>query len=353
MVQESKITGKKREFKVSGSKIKQALEWLIANCPDYHGIKINEENLAQYPSDTGDIDFPSCSDEVAQEKNDNLKEKSADVEKEENTTKTDNKNIEETSDGLSPFDNDDVELMEAYEEHIENQGDIPKANRTVQENIVRETVDDYVRQAVEALKIGKEPTEKIAWPEHGDEPVSEQTAGYFTAAFPHLFPDGMGDITKSRPGTRPPMKQWVQHLLKLDGRFSKDPIFILVVTNILQKKKALALGNLYAERCVADMNAEDIKEKIREGDPKTLRSLYCYSNTIEGSMQMFSTKISMSHSFLRNIRIESEDKEMFNAFLTFSAADNHWDELHKLLPGNERYMGKKVVKDLDEIEESE
>ena len=44
---------------------------------------------------------------------------------------------------------------------------------------------------------------------------------------------------------------------------------------------------------------------------------------------------------------------MFNGFLTFSAADNHWDELHRLLPGHEEYMGKRLVKSLEDVEESE
>ena len=44
---------------------------------------------------------------------------------------------------------------------------------------------------------------------------------------------------------------------------------------------------------------------------------------------------------------------MFNSFFTFSTADIHWDELHKLLPGHERYLGKRIVKNLDEVEESE
>ena len=44
---------------------------------------------------------------------------------------------------------------------------------------------------------------------------------------------------------------------------------------------------------------------------------------------------------------------MFNSFLTFSAADGHWDDLHKLLPGHEEYLGKRVVKSLDMVKESE
>ena len=49
----------------------------------------------------------------------------------------------------------------------------------------------------------------MPWPEQGEEPVSEFTYGYFTKAFPHLFPDGMADITKMRPGAKPTLKQWL------------------------------------------------------------------------------------------------------------------------------------------------
>ena len=95
----------------------------------------------------------------------------------------------------------------------------------------------------------------------------------------------------------------------------------------MQKKKALALGNLYVDCCT---NLDEIKKKLQEGDEKTLRSLYCYTSNIEGSQQMFSQKISMAYSFLRNIRIRSNDTEMFNSFLTFSAADGHWNELNEI-----------------------
>ena len=44
---------------------------------------------------------------------------------------------------------------------------------------------------------------------------------------------------------------------------------------------------------------------------------------------------------------------MFNSFLTFSAADGHWDELHKKLPGSKEYLEKKIVKKLDEVSKSE
>ena len=49
LMRESKVTGKKREFKANGSHTREALEWLIKNCPDYREIQIDENNLAQYP----------------------------------------------------------------------------------------------------------------------------------------------------------------------------------------------------------------------------------------------------------------------------------------------------------------
>ena len=345
LMRESKVTGKKREFKANGSIIRTALNWLIKNCPDYKEIEIDEENLSKYPSEGGNIDIPTYEDEAVEENG-----QSVDGNRKEKPKQKPEENTEK-----SPFDNEDEEMLLAYEEYEEKQGDVPKPSHAVNENIAQDTIDNYVKKAIEEIQVGKDSSEpdKISWPEQDDEPVSDFSYGYFTKCFPHLFPDGMADISKTRPGNQPPMKQWVRHLLKVDRRFARDPFFILVVTNIMQKKRALALGNLYVDRCLSDKNLEEINQALKEGDEKTLRSLYCYSSSIEGSQQYFSQKISMAYSFLRHVRISSGDKEMFNSFFTFSAADLHWDELHKLLPGHERYIGKRIVKNLEDVEESE
>ena len=125
-------------------------------------------------------------------------------------------------------------------------------------------------------------------------------------------------------GKKPTMEKWIQHLLKVDHRYAKDPIFIMVVTNVMQKKQALSLGSIYADRCTSDLNIKEIKDKLLEGDNDILRSIYHFSASIKGSQQMFSGFQSKAYSFLRDIRIRSNGKEMFNLFLTFSAADNHW-----------------------------
>ena len=202
LIKSSKNKDEKKQFKANGSKIRAALEWLIANCDDYKEIKISEENLAQYPSDTN-IDLPS-------------------VEEAEEETDKKSKNVDNTSEQTNyekhPFENDDEDLLKAYEEHLESLGDIPKPTHAVNENIATDTIDNNVKQAIENLLVDNDQyePEKIPWPEQGEEPVSDFTWGYFTKAFPHLFCDGMADITKERPGPKPSLKQWLCHLLKVD-----------------------------------------------------------------------------------------------------------------------------------------
>ena len=237
--------GKKKEFKANATKIRAALVGLIADSDDYRDIKIDEENLAQYDAD---IELPTV-EEAADEKavNDTISE--------------------QTNSERHPFENEDEILNMAYEEYVESLGDIPKATHTVNENIATDTIDNYVKKAIEELQVGNDEAdpEKIPWPEQGEEPVSDFTYGYFSKAFPHLFPNGMADITKTRPGKKPTMKQWLQHLLKVDRRFAQDPQFILIVTNMMQKKKALALGNLYVDKCLEGTNLDEIMKKLKGG----------------------------------------------------------------------------------------
>ena len=161
LIKTSKTKGDKKEFKASGSKIRAALEWLIAHCEDYKDIKINEANLAQYPSDTN-IELPSV-DEA--------------VDESDKKSKTANVVSEPTNNEKHPFENEDEDLNIAYENYVESLGDIPKATHTVNENIATDTIDNYVKKAVEELQIGNDNSEpeKMPWPEQGDEPVSDFT----------------------------------------------------------------------------------------------------------------------------------------------------------------------------------
>ena len=125
-------------FVCSGIVSFAVLEWLIANCEDYRDITINEENLARYASD-GDIELPTV-DEAKDEK--------------EKKSKTTNDIIpEQTNNEKHPFENEDEDLNMAYEEYVESLGDIPKPTNTVNENIATDTIDNYVKKAIEELQV--------------------------------------------------------------------------------------------------------------------------------------------------------------------------------------------------------
>ena len=113
-------------------------------------------------------------------------------------------------DEKSPFDNDDEDLVLAFEEFVEKQGDMPNPTHTVNENIANDTIDNYVKKAVEELQVGDDPSdaaEKLPWPEQADDDqIFDFTIGFFTKCFPHLFLDEMADISKSRPGNRPTLR---------------------------------------------------------------------------------------------------------------------------------------------------
>ena len=89
----------------------------------------------------------------------------------------------------------------------------------------------------------------INWPEADKQPASEFGEGYFSKAFPTLFWNGKGDPTSSRL-IKVSVPQAVEHLLKSDRRFANHPLFVMVVTSMIEKREALKMGNLYHVHCI-------------------------------------------------------------------------------------------------------
>ena len=161
---------------------------------------------------------------------------------------------------------------------------------------------------------------------------------------PDLFPTGKGDITLPRKGKTPSFHDWLQFLLRFeDRRFVTHPTFILSSVNRLQRHQALTIGNVYAKKSCPDISFKDLRDKIDKGDFNTLRNLFYFGKNIKGSPQYFNSQATISVNFLRHLRISSGDHRTFNLFLTWSAADYHWPELHRLFPNHELYLGKKLL----------
>ncbi|KAL8583186.1 hypothetical protein ACOMHN_053699 [Nucella lapillus] len=174
-------------------------------------------------------------------------------------------------------------------------------------------------------------------------------------AFPDLFPDGRGDMTKPRLGKSPSKKEYFKHLLNVNRAFAKNHSFMFVATNILRRHEALTRGNVFAKRCADGLTMAELKQHMEEGNEKLLNNLMYFSSPIPGTKQHLRYEADKAVSFVKFVNVTSDDSDMFTLFQTFSAADLHWDDFHRTLPESEKYLGKRLVSqsDFDDLSESD
>ena len=115
----------------------------------------------------------------------------------------------------------------------------------------------------------------------------------------------------------------------------------------------MTLSNVFAEKGASDLTIGEIKEAIRNDNFNIVNKLHYFGNTIEGTTQYFRYKKDQSLSLIRNIRINSNDEEMMSTFLTVSAADLHWSDLHRLFENSHLYLDKIVVNSEEDIPDGE
>ena len=298
------------ELKANRFKILNALEFLKQNNPEYKDISIDEDALGCYPPDSHTpvqnipFDDTESMQALPQETTENL---------DDYTGVADDRDLVETA---APFE------------------------------LPTRPAAEQIRQAI----LGENTTPAhLNWPERTGA-ASEWEYGYFSKSFPHLFPYGQGDFTKPRIGKNPGFLDYIQHLTRLPGtHFAEDPRFLLHVISMYRRHKALTLGNVFASNVFKDMTMAELKDKVAKGDDAVMKSLVLFSGQIPGTKGYYSQEAKKSVAMERWIRLRSNGEEMLNVFLTFSLPDQHLDDLHRLLPGHERYLGKTVVKNLSDI----
>ena len=296
---DDRITDK--TFQVRRQYLIEALQFLIINSEDYGNITINMENCSAYPEDDIIQNLPQISSNVFK------------VPHEAPSTANPDSTIEDAS-----------------------TVDMPFPIRNVLQNL-ESTIEGYDQQS------------KYNWPRKSSSPVSEFIYGYFSKAFPDLFPYGKGDITKSRLCKNPSLTSYIRHVLRLYRRFVTHHCFIFVVTNISRRHLALTLGNVFTKRSASDLSLSDLKKALSENNDRVIRKLLYFAAPIPGTRQDLWYQRDKAMSIIKFIRIISNNNDFFNVFHTVSAADLHWDDLHRLLPGSENYLNMIVVKNLDEL----
>ena len=300
--------------------ILEALEFLKKNNPFYKDIEIDEEVLASYPSDR---ETPLTG------------------------VRCHNTEEEVTEEALISMVSDDQEEDEEYPEP--NVEDIAPSMAGAE--VPQKTVREFIKEAV--LQGSQQTERTVPWPKRENKPASEFCEGFWSMAFPHLFPYGMADrTTTGRQNRTPDFLPWLQHLIRFhDGRFARDIRFVLYSVNAYRRHKGITVSNVYAKNLSAGTTAGEVKDRVAQDDDGIIQTLMHYGSGITGTAQYFKYEASRAVSMQRFLRMDSENKEMFNLFLTFSLADRHMPELHRLLPGSEKYLGKTLVKTMDDVPE--
>ena len=116
----------------------------------------------------------------------------------------------------------------------------------------------------------------------------------------------------------------------------------MVVANQCQRRQALSLGNVVGKKDVADKTVDDLRKEWESGKSDLLENVRYYGKSIDGSPNYFHQSSTKALALMRHVRFRSGDSEAFNVFATFSAADMHWDDLHRLFPESKAYIDKIV-----------
>ena len=299
-----------KQFTVRRRLLIDALRWLKDNSPDYQNIQISENVLNDYIIDNDILQNPPT------------------VYSDRDFTK--NTNVQENPEN-APNTSSSV--------------DAPVGQHTMRRNIetvIGETTEEEIRSS------------PLQWPSRDKNLASEFDHGYWSKAFPVLFPRGLGDITKrNQHPYQVPLFNWLQFLLQSYRRFSRHHLFVFVAASQYRRHKAMTLSNVFAEKTVSDMTVAEIKTAVQNEDYQVLHKLYYFGHTLEGTPQFFKYKKDLALSLIRDVRIKTLDTEMFSTFLTVSAADLHWEDLHRLLDQDKNYISKIVIENDQEIPENE
>ena len=128
----------------------------------------------------------------------------------------------------------------------------------------------------------------MMWPSIGGVPINEfTTEGYFSCAFPTLFPTGAGDFSGQRQN-QVTIGNYFKHLIMYDdNRFAKHPRFRFFALNIEMRWRALKTGRVYVKQHPGDaqLSLDELRDMVgREGETFSNRVLH-YASSLRGTKQ--------------------------------------------------------------------
>ena len=159
----------------------------------------------------------------------------------------------------------------------------------------------------------------VQWPKRDKDPTSEFQTGYFCKAFPELFPFGKCDVTKTPAQEESNSDSGRILLLQVDIRFASQHSFVFVATNMLPRRTALTLGNVFAKRSAEGLTVEALKFALQSDNDRIINKLLYFASPMPGTRQSLRFKADEATSFVYYVGITTDDHGMFTFFQTFSA----------------------------------
>jgi hypothetical protein len=167
---------------------------------------------------------------------------------------------------------------------------------------------------------------QIPVPGLGNGAIRENTPGYITRCFPTLFPNGSGDFYQPRPESIE-LSEYFQHLMCYkDDRFARRRRFPWFAFNTLQRHRAASQVRIYVKQShtAAPLSAADLQKMLEDGDNSVARNIIRYSVQLRGTCAYWSAR----HGELSDAIVLGSP----HAFITLSAADLQWPDLHDHMP---------------------
>eukprot|EP01083_Nonionella_stella_P071814 193123_1 len=169
-----------------------------------------------------------------------------------------------------------------------------------------------------------------------DNPINDlNTPCIYTLCFPELFYKGAGDPTNKRNRQRyVEPKLAVRHLTKwayknTDGKwvwpFQKHPYFQFWAFNRLRRKEILQKTNHYLDKNneYSDMTVGEVSDLLNKKDKGVVKFLRRSSSSIKGCASWWYKRGCELNSMISQLGCPT-------AFVTYSFADNHNPDLHRL-----------------------
>ena len=149
------------------------------------------------------------------------------------------------------------------------------------------TEQETVRQSVQDRQAAS-TTSTLMWLTIGGTPINEfTTEGYFSMAFPTLFPTGAADFLGQRCN-QVTIGYYFKHLLMYeDGRFATHPRFSFFALNTEMRWRALQAGRIYVRLHPGDaqLSLDELRDMVgRQGEAFSNRVLH-YAASLRGTKQ--------------------------------------------------------------------